>query len=183
VKPEAQGGELIVDPAKAAADAAAAAELAKGTKTGEGEIKYDFKLPEGTVVDTESQTALVEIAKANKWSPEVAQQVVDLAVKREAQRVVAATKQADAWETALKADPELGGDKLAETLATGRRALDLGSPELKAFLHETRLGSHPAIVKWMHTVGKALSEDKFVPGGLAGQGGKTASQVLYPNQT
>jgi hypothetical protein len=184
VKPEAQGGAPAAVEAKPA-EAAASAKPAEGeTKTGEAaEIVYDIKLPQGMPVDEVSQSALVEIAKANKWSPEVAQQVVDLAVQRETQRVAAANKQADDWEAAVKADPALGGDKLAETLATARRAMDLGPPELKAFLHETRIGSHPAVVKWMHTIGKALSEDKLVPGGAGPSGGKTAAQVLYPNQS
>lgn len=148
------------------------------------EVVYEFQLPEGMEADSASTEEFVAIAKELKLPKEAAQKVVDLAVKREQARVEAFTKQVQGWEESVKTDKELGGDKLPETLATCRKAIDLGPPELRDLLSSTKMGSHPAVVKWAYAVGKALSEDKFVPGGNgAPRGDKTTASVLYPNQT
>ena len=68
------------------------------------------------------------------------------------------------WADAVKADKVLGGDNLTASSVIARKAIDLGPPELKALLNSTGLGNHPAVFKWAHAVGKALSEDSFHTG-------------------
>ena len=147
------------------------------------EVVYEFTLPEGMESDKTSTEEFVAIAKELKLPKEQAQKVVDLAIKRETARAEAFNAQVQGWEATVKADKELGGDKLPETLATCRKAIDLGPPELKDLLSSTKMGSHPAVVKWTYAVGKALSEDRFVQGGGAPKGDKGTAQVLYPNQS
>lgn len=148
------------------------------------EVVYEFQLPEGMEPDSAATEEFVAIAKELKLPKEAAQKVVDLAVKREQAKAEAFVKQVQGWEESVKSDKELGGDKLPETLATCRKAIDLGPPELRDLLSSTKMGSHPAVVKWAYAVGKALSEDKFVKGGNGPTGGdKSTASVLYPNQT
>ena len=147
------------------------------------EVAYEFKAPEGMELDKTSTEAFVAIAKELKLAPDVAQKVVDIAVQREQARMDAFTAEVGKWEASVKSDKELGGDKLPETLAICRKAIDLGPPELRDLLSSTKMGSHPAVVKWAYAVGKALSEDKFVPAGSGAKGEKSAAQVLYPNQS
>jgi hypothetical protein len=184
VKPEAQGGAPIVDPATTA-DPAAAVKPAEGeTKTGEAEVVYAPVLPEGMPVDEIALTQLVEVAKTNKWSPETVQQLVDLRAGQVKAEAAAFSKEVAGWEAAVKADPDLGGDKLEATLANGRRAIDLGPPELKALLHSSRMGSHPAVVKWMNTIGRMVSEDaSLVKGGNGPSTSADTAKALYPNQS
>lgn len=178
-QPAAQGA------APAAASPASGAEGGEGAAGGKPaeEVKYEFTLPEGMEPDSAATEEFVAIAKELKLPKEAAQKVVDLAVKREQAKAAEFVKTVQGWEESVKADKDLGGDKLPETLAVCRKAIDLGPPELRDLLSTTKMGSHPAVVKWAYAVGKALSEDKHVPGGSGATGERTAAQVLYPNST
>ena len=174
-------------PEAQAAEGAAASQTgdnagAEGTKADATEVVYEFKAPEGVQLDQASTEEFVAIAKELKLPPEQAQKVVDIAIKREQARAEAFAVEVSGWEASVKADKELGGEKLPETLATCRKAIDLGPPGLKDLLNSTRMGSHPDVVRWAYAVGKALSEDKFVTGGNGAKVNKDAAQVLYPNQ-
>lgn len=184
----------VQQPADGVTPDATAAEAGATSQTGDNasadaakadapEVVYEFTLPEGVEPDKASTEEFVALAKELKLPKEAAQKVVDIAVKREAARAEAFAAEVSGWEASVKADKELGGDKLSETLATCKKAIDLGPPELRDLLSSTKMGSHPAVVKWAYAVGKALSEDRFVPGGQGPSGGdKGAAQVLYPNQ-
>jgi hypothetical protein len=159
---------------------------AEGAKTDEvkaddAPAEYAFTAPEGVELDADQTAQFTAIAKELKLPAEAAQKIVDLATKAEVARVAAFTATVQGWAAEVKADPVLGGDKLEESLAVAKRAIDLGPPELKTLLQSTGMGNHPAVFKWAHAVGKALSPDKFVQGGNAPAGNKSAEHVLYPN--
>lgn len=177
VTPDAQGAD--VKPESQTSDQGAT----DAAKADEAKVSYEFTAPEGMELDKTSTDEFVAIAKELKLPKEQAQKVVDIAIKREQARAEAFANEVKGWEESVKTDKELGGDKLSETLATCRKAIDLGPPELKDLLSSTKMGSHPAVVKWAYAVGKALSEDKFVPGGSGARGEKGTAQVLYPNQS
>ena len=145
------------------------------------EVKYDFKAPEGIELNQSQLEQFTALAKEMKLPAEQAQKVVDLAIKAEQARMEAHSKLVSGWADEVKADKEIGGDKLNENLATAKKALDLGPPELKALLNDSGLGNHPAVVKWAVAVGKALSEDKFVPAGQGAPAKGDAASRLYPN--
>lgn len=151
----------------------------EGTQTTE-EVAYEFTAPEGMELDQASTDEFRAIAKELKLPKDAAQKVVDLAVKREAARMEAHKAAISGWADEVRNDKELGGDKLNETLATAKKAIDLGPPELKELLNNSGIGNHPAVVKWAYTVGKALSEDSFVSGKAGAQPKSTASR-LFPN--
>lgn len=159
---------------------APAAEAKPGeAKVEETEVKYDFKMPDGVEADEKTLADFTKFAKELKLSPESAQKLVDL----RSAAVVAAKEQHAAtvkgWADEVKADKELGGDKLAENLAVAKKAIDLGPPELKALLESSGLGNHPAVFKWAHAVGKALSEDTFKAAANVGAESKSTASVLY----
>lgn len=131
-------------------------------------------------LDKDATTAFTAIAKDLKLAPDAAQKVVDIAVGMQQRAVEAHHAQVAKWADETKADKELGGDKLAQTLATAQKALALGPPELKQLLNDSGLGNHPAVVRFMHTVGKALSEDKFMPSGRALAATGDMASRLYP---
>lgn len=155
----------------------------EGAKTeppaAEAEVKYEFKLPDGVEPDQKSLDEFTKVAKELKLSPENAQKLVDLrsaAVQAAKDQHTATVK---GWADEVKADKDLGGDKLPESLAIAKKAIDLGPPELKALLEESGLGNHPAVFKWAHSVGKALSEDTFKAGNNAPVESKSTASVLY----
>lgn len=181
-QPNADGAKPdvpVVEPG--AGDPPADGAKADEVKADEAPTEYAFTAPEGVELDADQTAQFTAIAKELKLPAEAAQKIVDLATKAEVARVAAFTATVQGWAAEVKADPVLGGDKLEESLAVAKRAIDLGPPELKALLQSTGMGNHPAVFKWAHTVGKALSPDKFVQGGNAPAGNKSAEHVLYPN--
>ena len=65
----------------------------------------------------------------------------------------------------MKVDKEIGGEKFTENLALARKALEsFGTPELQDVLNMTGLGNHPEVIRAFYKAGKAISEDRFIPG-------------------
>nr|DAP31199.1 MAG TPA: putative protease [Caudoviricetes sp.] len=93
--------------------------------------------------------------------------------------------QVEDWEAASRADPEFGGDKLDESLATANRVFAAYDPqgEIRKMLTETGYGNHPALIRFFVAIGRDLSPDRMV--GAGGEGGTNANGVnldaFYPN--
>lgn len=136
---------------------------------GEGEVKYEFKAPEGIEFDQPHLEKFTALAKELKLKPEDAQKAVDLVAAMELEKVQQHTETVKGWLAEVKADKELGGDKLAENLVVAKKTFDLlpegDAKALRGLLNQTGLEAHPVFFRLFHAVGKALSEDKFVPGG------------------
>ncbi|MGV3930473.1 peptidase [Citrobacter braakii] len=143
---------------------------------------YEFKPAEGVELDTEALKDFEPVARELNLTNEQAQKLVDAYPK-----ILAGVqqRQADAWQATteqwaadVKADKEIGGDKLTGNLSAAQRALDqFGTPELKEYLNTTGLGNHPDLVKTFVKIGKAMSEDGMVSGKENGQ--RSAAEVLY----
>ena len=144
--------------------------------------KYEFTAGEGVELDTEALKDFEPVARELNLTNEQAQKLVDAYPKilagvqqRQAEAWQAQTEQ---WAADVKADKEIGGDKLTANLSAAQRALDLfGTPELKTYLNDTGLGNHPDLVKAFVKIGKAMSEDGMVDG--SNQGQRSAAEVLY----
>ena len=172
-------GKGTPEPVANAADTKAPVEKTDATKTEEAEVKYEFKMPEGVEADEKTLAEFTKFAKELKLTPESAQKLVDLRSAAIVAANEAHTARVEGWAEEVKADKVLGGDKLTESLAIAKKAIDLGPPELKGLLDSTGLGSHPAVFKWAHAVGKALSEDTFKTGVTTPVTEKSAASVLY----
>ncbi|TPQ24930.1 hypothetical protein [Methylomonas koyamae] len=156
-------------------------------QTGAPETYADFTVPDGVAVDQELLGEFTTTAKALNLRQEDAQKLADLGAKM-AQKIsndMYAQHQAnvESWVEQVKADPEIGGDKLEASLAVVPPVLKtFGSDALVELLDQTGYGNHPAIVKFFVNVGKAIGEDTLVPGGANTAGGeKTIAQRMYPN--
>lgn len=144
--------------------------------------KYEFQAGEGVELDTEALKDFEPVARDLNLTNEQAQKLVDAYPKilagvqqRQAEAWQAQTEQ---WAVDVKADKEIGGDKLTANLSAAQRALDqFGTPELKEYLNTTGLGNHPDLVKTFVKIGKAMSEDGMVDG--SNQGQRSAAEVLY----
>lgn len=144
--------------------------------------KYEFTAGEGVELDTEALKDFEPVARDLNLTNEQAQKLVDAYPKilagvqqRQAEAWQAQTEQ---WAADVKADKEIGGDKLTANLSAAQRALDqFGTPELKEYLNTTGLGNHPDLVKTFVKIGKAMSEDGMVDG--SNQGQRSAAEVLY----
>lgn len=151
--------------------------------------KYEFKAPENKNFDPEVIEAYSTVAKELNLPQESAQKILDAIAPKIAERYEA--RQAEALQqfkadlvNQTKADKELGGDKLQENVAVAEKALAaFGTPELRKLLTDSGLSNHPEVIRAFFRAGKAISEDKFVPGGTAPPKGATnPAKALYPNQ-
>ena len=145
----------------------------------------EFKLPEGVAVDADSLKPATELFAETGLSQDQAQKFIDLAMARE---TAAAHKSVQAfvdlqnqWVSEIKADPDIGGDRLKSSLASANRAIDrLNVPGLREALNFTGAGNHPAIVKAFVRLGQMIAEDRFRPGHLARpQVPRSPAEVIY----
>lgn len=147
--------------------------------------KYEFKAPEGKEYDTQLIGSFSEAAKDANLTQDAAQKLLDKvapALQARTEEQVKAVHQQ--WTEASTADKEFGGDKLKENLGIARKALEqFGSKELRTFLEESGLGSHPEVIRMLYRAGKAISEDGFVSGSPGGKSTVNVESVLYDKTT
>lgn len=181
----------VAAPAQPAADAKPAdqppadAKKADDAPQGAPEAYADFTAPEGTKFNDAVMGDFKSLAKQHNLSQEAAQAFVDLGAKQATGQVEALRNsiiEAQAkWAVDTKADKEYGGDKFDENMALGRKVREtFGTPELDKLLDETGLGNHPEVNRFFIRFGKAISEDKLVPGGKKPDDARSA-QGFYSN--
>lgn len=132
---------------------------------------YEFTPVDGAAPEIVEQFS--GLAKELNLTQETAQKVLSQMAPaiqaHQASQVEAITK---GWAEQSTADPEFGGQRLQESLTVAKKALDtFGTPELRKLFNESGLGNHPEVIRFMVRAGKAVSEDKFVTGASAPQGG------------
>ncbi|MCE5328153.1 MAG: hypothetical protein LLG01_17230 [Planctomycetaceae bacterium] len=139
---------------------------------------YQWTMPEGVTLDPTVLDAYGTAARELGLPQDQAQSIVD----RVAPAMAAAqAAQVKAWEEAAAADPEIGGDKLPETLATAKAALEaLGTPEMVKTLNELGWGSHPDVIRFMAKVGRAIGPDTIpARGNGPSNDGRSIAQRLF----
>jgi len=142
----------------------------------------DFTAPEGVTLNAEVLGEFKAMAKERNLSQEDAQKFADLGAKLIQQTDDKITAQIEAtqaqWLEATQSDKEYGGDKLTENMAIANKALAaFGTPELTQLLGETKLGNHPEVIRAFYRVGKAISEDRLIPGTTRTGGGPSAQSI------
>jgi hypothetical protein len=138
--------------------------------------KYELKLPEDAVVDSEFVKEVEAIARQQGLSNDEAQMLLDQQSEKAAQLV---TKKAEAWMEQLKTDPELGAD-LKQTAALAQRALEnFAPPTLRGMLVKSGYGNHPDVVRFLYNIGKKMADDKLVIPGAQSGGEKPIQDVFY----
>lgn len=176
-----EGNESLPDqPGEAAADKAPAQFEEQGAPG-----QYEFKPVEGVQLSGEVLGKFSEVARELNLSQGAAQKMLDQVAPAIARQQYAAVQQLnEQWVNAVKADKEIGGEKLGANLAIAKKARDaFGSDGLRKLLNESRIGNHPEVIRFFVRAGQAISEDSFVPGGTRpSSGGKDAASVLYGKQ-
>lgn len=147
---------------------------------------YEFKSPDDVALATEGPVVdkLKALALELKLPQDKAQALFELGADMHRAQQSETAALIDSWTAASQTDAEFGGAKLNENLAFTAKVFDkFGTPELKSFLDETKLGNHPELIRWAYRVGKAMSQDTFVTAQTHSQGdARSTAQVLYPNQ-
>jgi len=145
----------------------------------------DFTAPEGMTVEPVKMDEFKTLAKDLGLSQETAQKLIDFQGGRVKEMVEAPyrlwNETQTAWQNAVKADPDIGGAKLTENLAAGKRAIDaFGGDALRQALDFTGAGNNPAIVKAFIKIGQAMGEAGFITG-TAPKQERSIAEKLYPS--
>lgn len=156
---------------------------------------YKFELPEGVTVDegqlAETRTLFSSLNEGKGIAPKDAQAIVNAhleAVKKaDAAYMKQFNDQREAWHNELKADREMGGEKLTkEVIPAIMRAWNqvLSAPEIKELkqtLLTTGLDNHPGLVKALWKLSQPFVEGKGVVGKPVSPRGRDAGEILFPN--
>lgn len=143
-----------------------ATESASATTTATPQaIEYKLDAPEGVELAAADVEKFTSIAKTHNLPKEAFDALGKLAIEREQARAEAFSKQVADWEAEVKADKEIGGEKLEENLVAMRALVnEYGGDELKSLLDSTGMGNHPVVVRTFHKLAKALGQDRLVRG-------------------
>lgn len=149
----------------------------------------DLKIPENSPLGTEDLASIKKDYVDGKITKDQAEGAIQsrtegaLALKATQDKAFEQTKAA--WKDAVAKDPELGGDKLPETIALSSRAFKaVASPELQRITESTGLGNHPEFVRMMAKIGRIIGEDRLIRGDVgAAPAPRAPEEVLYGKTT
>ena len=179
----------VVDPAadeaaKVAADEAAKVAAEKAADVAP-EAYADFTVPEGVVLDSSTANEVKAVAKTLNLTQAKAQMLVDKLAPQVAKSQTEAFNarleglRAE-WATASKTDKEFGGEAFAKNIGGANQVLkEFGTPALSQLLIDSGLDRHPEVIRLLHKVRGAISEDKFISGRPAG--GEAKPGFKYSN--
>lgn len=158
----------------------------KAKPEGAPEKYADFKVPDGVEMDKGALEAFLPVAKEIGLSQEAAQKLIDFQAgmisKAKEGQVSAWAETHKGWRVA--ADKEFFGASKKESEAAIAAARDtFGDAEFAQIMEDTRVGDHPALLRFMVKVGKAVSEGtKLNTGGSRAAGeGKSVAETLFPS--
>lgn len=143
----------------------------------------DLKIPEGVTV-AESDLELLLTALGDGANRDTIQKLVDLESGRQKSLMdtIKAARDNDVseWEKAAKIDKEYGGENFDKNLAAAQEALNaLATPELKALLSQTGIGSHPEVVRLFVKLAPMVREPRPGAAGGAAPKAPTRLELLY----
>ena len=145
-----------------------------------------FTVPEGMTLDTAMIEQAMPLFKEAGINQEQSQKLIDLYSTKmqevEQGKLDTFNQLKQDWVKQSKSDPEFGGDKFNENIASAKAALDkFGTPELSKLLDDFGVGNHPEMIRFMVGVGRLTQED--TPGnGVKNHGqDKSTLDILYPS--
>lgn len=170
----------IADPAKSETEVKAEEAKPEEAKPAEPlpALTYtDLKAPEGTTLDQAELKPYTDIFGKHQIPQEAVQELIDLHAKGLATQAERAAKlQRETWSNLRKgwvddfvADADIGGKVRETTLARAAGVIERygGTAEQQQALRDTftltGAGDHPAVIRLLANVGRALGEGRIVP--------------------
>jgi len=198
---EATAADTTAADASTSADAGAtdAADLLSDDESGGSEgvpETYTFEPPEGLELDAETKgkiEAFADQAREMGLSQKQYQSLIEYDINRAQQLNEAAVEswngRVEDWRKSAKADKEIGGEKFAENLKVAESAIkQFGDADLRALLKSPSpenpnglaIGNHPAVLRFLNRVGKAIADPGLLQGDAAPQTEGTLKR-MYPS--
>src|SRR5690606_4144437 len=147
----------------------------------------DLAIPEGFEVVDEIRDKFLDVINDREMSAnDRANALIELqaeTIRQASERISEAwTQQRKAWVEEVKADPDIGGDKLEPTMGKISKLLnEFGDPNLREQVFDiTGAGDHPLMIKFLGKVADAHSEGTPVSGDAGGDKLSLAER-MYPS--
>lgn len=142
--------------------------------------KYEFELADGLLIDDEVVTQFDPVFRELDLTNEQANLLGTAYAKLRQAESAAWESEVTGWGEAVKADPEIGGDKFSSSAANAIRVIGLhGTPELRKFLNETGAGNHPEMVRIFARVGALLPKEDTGVTGESASAPKSIEERMY----
>lgn len=153
----------------------------------------DFSLPEGVKLDDASLNTFREVLGGELPPQERGQRLIDMHLQEIQRRDQAASEHQvqvwndtqEQWKNAVKADPELGGNRFNTTIQTCISAVNRfgGNAQQRAELLQaldfTGAGNNPAIIRLINNMASRLAEGSPVTQSAAPKPPQTREQKRY----
>lgn len=140
---------------------------------------YALSAPPGEAFDAPALEAFSGLAQELGIPQDAGQRILDTLAEYERAHL---ERLSQGFEQATRADPDIGGERLEQSLSAARRALDaFGNDALRDMLAETGLGNHPELVRFMTRAGQAIGEDRVVAGQSPARPERSLADRLYPS--
>lgn len=126
------------------------------------------QVPQGVTLDQQAVSKLRSLNLPPEMSQKVLELGLDMVGRGNQARQVAIEKQIEKWHSTIFADPDIGGEKFAESRQLAGSVLErFGSQDLKMFMQESKVGFNPAFFRFVVNVGRflkqAVAEDSSFP--------------------
>jgi hypothetical protein len=157
---------------------------------------YTFEPPEGIEIDEDTQGRIDEFSETARemgLTQQQYQSLIEYDINRVQQlndvAVESWGRQVEEWRKSAKADKEIGGEKFTENLKVAESALkQFGDTDLRALFKSPSpenpaglaIGNHPAMLRFLNRVGKAIAEPSLLQGDAAPQTEGTLKR-MYPS--
>lgn len=153
---------------------------------------FQLELPEGSLLDEAHVDKVVSFAKERGLSKEQAQAILNRDAAEKADFVKANRPGGETWQKQVGsyhqiclADKEIGGseENLKKSAEYAHRVIEKHfSPNIKEFLDQTGLGSHPDFVRGFARLGRSMAEDQASHGSsIPAPKEKTLAERLFAN--
>lgn len=183
-----QEGSLLADAPKVEGEPAKGDEGAK-TESTPFDAK-EFAPPEGLELSEADRETLGGIAAKHGLSKEAMTDLLgEYATRVKSAQDAAAQAYLETnkkWQEEVRADPEIGGDKLDGVLKTIGAVMNdpaITAPGFKEALNLTGAGNNPAIIKTFYKMAQKITEGGHVGGSppASKPAPKTGASAMYPN--
>lgn len=127
---------------------------------------YKLVMPDGMALDEDLLAEMAPLWKEKGLTHADAQALTDKYIAAQTKN---GEKAADAWDQTVtdwakqtKADKDIGGKKFDASLTMAKATLaKYGTPELKAALDNSGMGSHPEVIRLLVNFAKATTDDEI----------------------
>lgn len=147
----------------------------------------DITIPEGLEISETIRDEALAVINNRELSPkDQLQGLIDLQGKlaKEASEAISDTwvKTQEEWQSEVKADPTIGGDKFQTTLsAVNKLVSEYGSPELLKVFAATGAGNNVHVIKFLNSVAGKLLEGGAVVANAPTNQETSAAERLFPS--